>query len=565
MLSDIFTSIHLTLQQSYSEITQEDISIQLPPNQDLGDFAVPCFNFAKKLKKAPQQIAQILATLDYSDRWISRAEAVGPYLNLFLNRVNFSETLFETIQKDENYGSSGIGKNKKAMIEHTSINPNASPHVGRARNALIGDALTRLLRFLGYEVEVHYYVNDMGKQIALLVLACEGIDELKFENVLELYVQANQKAEEDPAFEQQAFQLLIQYENGDQPTIERFRRIIKICLGGQLSVLNQLGIQYDCFDYESNYLQSEESHKVVEVLNQKGALFIDENERQIVDLQKLGFKFEEGRYFVLRRANGSSMYGFRDITYTLHKLNQPVDINLTLLGEDHKLYYQQLGLILQTAGYTIPEVIHYSYIILKEGKMSTRKGTVILLDDFIKESITRAKQRAEDSERKESTEKTDKIAEIVGIGAVKFSILKVSPKSNVIFDWEEALSTQGDSATYLQYTYARINSILKKYNQTLTPFRKENLTVSENEWGPLFLLASFEEVITTTVQVKDPAHLANYVLKLARKFNTFYNACPVLQNEDENTTCFRVHLSASVMTVIAKSLYLLGIDVPEQM
>ncbi len=314
-------------------------------------------------------------------------------------------------------------------------------------------------------MEVHYYINDMGKQIALLVMQCRDRENLDFDEILDIYVAANQKAKEEPEFEQAALELLRKFEAGDSDTIEQFHRITNISIDGQLGLLSRLGIYYDSFDRESDYVHDPLLDEIIQNLDSKEVLFCDEYGRQVADLRKLGFERDEGRYFVLRRANQSSLYGYRDIAYNLYKINRAADRNIVVLGEDHKLYYKQLSTILNFVGQNPPEVVHYSYVLLKDGKMSTRQGNVVLLSDFIDEATERAQKAANEAWDSLPEEEQKSIAVKVGVGAVKFSILKINPVKNVTFDWESALSFVGDSGAYLQYTCARIMSICRKYGK----------------------------------------------------------------------------------------------------
>jgi arginyl-tRNA synthetase len=236
----------------------------------------------------------------------------------------------------------------------------------------------------------------MGRQIGLLVLECPEPEQLSFDQILDIYVKANQRAEAEPEFAARGYELLVKMEEKDPETVEKFHRITDLCLRGQLAVLERIGTSYDVFDRESDYLRDARLEQVLAALREKGAVFTDEDERVVVDLAKLGHERDEGRYFVLMRANGSSMYGCRDLSYTIHKMSLGADLNLIVLGEDHKLYAEQVALILGAAGFTTPEPIYYAYITLKEGKMSTRKGTVVLLSDFLDEAESRAAEKVEE-------------------------------------------------------------------------------------------------------------------------------------------------------------------------
>lgn len=551
----------------------DDIGFGLPPKLELGDVAVHLFQAGRKLGLSPARLAATLAKADLGPRVLA-SRAAGPYLNLRVDRAAFARDIVGAILAEgATFGSNRSGAGKTALIEHTSINPNASPHIGRARNAMIGDSLARLLRFEDYDVRVHYYVNDIGKQIGLLVLVAADREELAFDEVLRLYVEANARAETDPEFAARGFELLAKMEEGDPGTRARFRKVVDICLRGQLAVLDRLGVRYDCFDYESAYLKDPRLEPVLDALRAKGAVFTDEEQRLVVDLAPLGHPVEEGRFFVLLRANGSSMYGYRDLAYNIDKAARGADINLVVLGEDHKTYQQQIALILENAGHRTPEAVYYAYILLKESressehsKMSTRQGKVVLLSDFLDQATALAAQRVAEQCRDLPPEEQQTIAAQVAVAAVRFSVLRVSPNKNVMFDMEANLSFTGDTGPYIQYSCARINSILRKYGRELAPAPAEDFPlVTDPEWELLLKLAAFPQAVSGCLAQRTTAPVAQYALETARQFTTFYHACPVLTAETPALVQARAQLCAATRQTIANALQLLGIEVPERM
>ena len=293
--------------------------IEVPKDGALGDYAFPCFTLAKKLNKNPAEIAKELSSKIKSNL-LEKIEAKGPYLNFFINRSKLNEYILkEILLKKEKYGSTNLGKNKKFLIEHTSINPNASPHVGRARNALIGDSLVRLFKFQGYKTEVHYYVNDVGKQIAMLVLGCKG--KPSFDKLLDIYIKINKEIKSNPEKEKEVFNLLNKLEKGDKKTVKRFKEIVDICIKGQAKILSELGIKYDYFDYESKYLWNKETENILKSLEKTGKVFTDENNRKILDLKDFNLPMKTS-LLVLTRGDGTSLYGLRDIAYTIDKIKR---------------------------------------------------------------------------------------------------------------------------------------------------------------------------------------------------------------------------------------------------
>ncbi|HKP84872.1 MAG TPA: arginine--tRNA ligase [Blastocatellia bacterium] len=562
---DILTLITQALTSVFPGVPDKKIIIRQTPDPQMGDLGINVLPIAKALGEESLQVAGRAAEALRQLAYVRGAEIKGPFVNVFLYRQPLIADLCNKVREDEFYGSGKTGAGHPALIEHTSINPNASPHVGRGRNALIGDSLSRLFRFEQYDLEVHYYVNDLGKQIALLVMECRGKDNISFGDMLALYVAANERAKADPAFEQQAFDLLRRFEEHDEEVVREFLDRTGACLAGQLQVMSRLGIRYDFFDRESDFVHDPELDVIIEKLRQRGALFNDEHGREVVDLKKLGFQAQEGQYFVLRRANGSSMYGYRDIAYTLYKLRRCPESNIVVLGQDHWLYFSQLGTILQVADIKPPELVTYSHILLKEGKMSTRQGNVILLEDFLDEAIARSRERVNESCPEMDEAERAEIARRVGVGAVKFSILRVAPQSNVIFDWEQALTFEGDSAPYIQYCCTRISSILRRYGQEVGRVEDMEFAVGDEEWQLAYGLSELPNIIRSALAKRNPGILANYALDIAKSFNRFYRECPVLQADSPDQRTLRLNLCVSTYKVLFTVLDLLGIEVPERM
>lgn len=551
---------------AYPDLVAEDLDFGAPPNLEAGDVALRMFIAAKKLgMKPPKLAADVAERVEFGPEVISLTPA-GPYLNFKIDRGAVARVVLSAVLSErEGFGSNASGVGQSLLIEHTSINPNASPHVGRARNAMYGDSLVRLFRFEGYEVEVHYYVNDIGRQIGLLVLQVENIQAMGFDEVLDAYVEANARAEREPEFAEKGYELLAKMEQGDPETVQKFHDVTELCLKGQVAVLARLGISYDRFDRESKYLKDARLDEVLAALREKKAVFTDEEERLVVDLSKIGHERDEGRYFVLMRANGSSMYGFRDLAYTIDKMEKGADVNLWVLGEDHKLYSEQLGLILRAAGKEAPEPVYYAHILLKEGRMSTRQGKVVLLSEFLDEAADRALAKVESQCTDLESKEQRAIAEKVATSAVRFAILRVSPNKNVIFDWESSLSFSGDTGPYVQYSCARINSILRKYGEA-PPALLEDLPLNhDSEWMLLTKLASFPDTVASAVARRNVAPIAQFALDTARLFTAFYHDCPVLAAETEALRVGRVQLCAVTLQTLTNALGILGIEALERM
>lgn len=539
------------------ETNSDVIELEVPPNPEMGDYAFPCFILAKEWKKSPNEIAQELSKRFKGDDLVSEAKVMGPYLNFFVDKNKIAAmTIREVLRQKEKYGSSGIGKGKKIILEHTSINPNASPHVGRARNALIGDSVGRLLKFQGYKVEIHYFVNDVGKQIAMLVLGTEGRKKVTFNDLLDIYIEINRKMEQNPNLEKQVLDLLNKLEKGDKKVKGKFKKIVGTCVKGQIKIFSELGIKYDFFDYESKYLWDKKTDETLKRLEKTGKMFIDGFNRWVMDQKgyELGMKIP---VLVLTRGDGTSLYPLRDIAYNLDKLKKGE--NMVILGEDQKLYQEQIAAVLKELELRPPKVVHYSFVLLQDGKMSTRKGNLVLLEDFMKEALNKSR-----SEIKKRYNKSDeKSAKTIAYGAIKYGILKVSPEKNVVFDWQHALSFEGETAPYILYAYARISSILKR-NMKANAKADLRLLKEKEEIELIRQLSSFPETISKATSELRPHLIASHLYSLAQKFNEYYHMHQILKSEKAVKDA-RVLLISAIRQAIKNGLNLLGIGVLERM
>jgi len=535
----------------------ENIELEVPPNPEMGDYAFPCFALAKEWKKSPNEIAQELSKRFKPNDLVKGVKVIGPYLNFFVNKGEIAEkTIKEVLKQKNKYGSSNIGNNKKILLEHTSINPNASPHVGRARNALIGDSIARILKFQGYKVETHYLVNDVGKQIAMLVLGAEGKKNVGFKDLLHIYIEINRKIEEKPELEKKVLDLLNKLEKGDKKIKNKFKKIVEACVKGQIKILSELGIRYDFFDFESKYLWDKKTDETLKILEKTGKLFIDGFNRWVLDQKgyELGMKVP---VLVLTRGDGTSLYPLRDIAYNIEKLKKGE--NIVILGEDQKLYQEQIAAVLKELEIKPPKVVHYSFVLLQDGKMSTRKGNLVLLEDFMKEAVSKARE-----ELKKRYKKIDEMAaKVIAYGAVKYGILKVSPEKNVIFDWQHALSFEGETSPYIQYAYARISSILKKHKK-INLKADLKLLKEKEEIGLIKLLSNFPDLVNKATADLRPHLIAVYLYSLAQKFNEYYHIHQILKSGKEIRDA-RILLISTLRQVLKNGLNLLGIEVLEKM
>jgi arginyl-tRNA synthetase len=538
-----------------------DVIFTTPPDSSHGDIALPCFAFAKTLRKNPAMIAEELKNKLSGLEFIEKIESSNGYLNFFIKKdILFKDIITDILYLKSAYGSSKSGIGKQALVEHTSINPNASPHLGRARNALIGDFIVRLLRFEGYSVDVHYFVNDIGKQIAMLLLGAMDKKSVSFQDLLGIYIDINNKVNENPELEKEVFDLLYRLENGDAKIQSMFRKLVNICIDGQTAILGELGIKYNAFDYESDYIYSKTTNKLLDEFKKTGKLEEDAEGRLVLNQAEYNLPMK-APYLVLTRKDKTSLYPLRDIAYTIDKVKANADMNIVVLGEDQKLYFRQICSALDLLGYKSPSSVHYSFVMLSEGKMATRKGNVVLLEDFMREATSKAYLEIE----KRHGQADESTAKAIGYGAVKYAVLRASNDKSVIFDWESALSFEGDSGPYLQYSLARINSIFRNYGRALPKQVDFSVLQNNHEIDLVLELANFPAAVKTALKELSPHVIANYVYELTKKFSIFYHYNSVLNADSEKLKIARLTLITAVRQVILNCFELLGIEPVEEM
>lgn len=529
----------------------------LVPPEGKGDLAVACFGAAKEFGKKPNDLAKDMEKriMDGERVWIKECRAEGGYLNFFIDCEMLAKKTFDLIGEG-NYGK-GEEKSENILLEHTSANPTGPLHTGRGRNPIIGDTMARMLRFCGYSVKTEYYVDDAGMQIAILAWGVTNLshgNEKKWDHrLVECYREADRLRKVDERVNGEIQELLRSYERGEKDAITLFENAYTGVLDGLKETLKNLNIEMDSFVNESEFLRNGDVNRVVEKLGpyteeRDGALCIDLKNYGINDL------------LFLTRKDGTTLYATRDIAYHLNKLNR-CDIAINVLGEDHKLESREISIVLRILGSEkIPNVIFYSFVSLPEGRMSTRKGRVVYLDDLIDESVERAREEVKKRRKDLNENEIERIALAVGTGAVRYNIIKVQPQKPIKFRWEEALNFDGNSAPFLQYAHARASSILRKSGDV----RVDNLTFDGEERKLLLRIARFPSAINSYSEQRNPHMVAEYLFDMCSVFNSFYNSCPVL-NAPEGDKGKRLMLVASFAEVIKEGCGLLGIEAPEMM
>lgn len=540
----------------------DDIKLEFPPSPDLGDLAsTVSFSLAKKLKKSPNLVAEDVVSKINLPEIFNEVRAVGPYVNFFIDYDKFSKRLLENI--NENYGELSK-KDEKIILEHTSANPNGPLHIGHIRNAILGDSLKRLLKLSGRDVITQYYVNDMGRQIAMIVfgltelsLNIEDQDEDKIDHKIgKLYFKVNQKVNENKDLKENIHNLLKTYEIGDDADINSlFENTVEKCLIGVKETLNRINISHDEFVWEGQFVRNGDVDKVVNNLTSEG--FVREDKVKYLDLVDFGIEKE----LVLRRSDGTSLYSTRDLAYHMNKSKEG-DIVLDILGSDHKLAVEQISKALEILDEKIPKVIFYEFITLPEGSMSTRRGVFISVDELVDEAIKRASIEIKDRRKDLTSDEIDKIAEEIGIGAIRFFIAKLSPEKHITFKWEEALSFERGCAS-IQYAHARASNLLKKSDKNIPKLSIDNNWIpNPNEKDLIRNLAKFPQVIEDSANKKRVHNITQYCQDLANSFNKFYKSEKVIDSDLEDT---RLILVEKTKITLKNALDVLGVSAPEKM
>ncbi len=535
----------------------EEIKVKEPPNAELGDLAsTVSFQLAKDLKKPPIEITKEILKVIKTPEVFKSVEMKGPYINFFINYDIFSKMVLKSI--GENHGQFE-GKGKKIILEHTSANPNGPLHIGHIRNSIIGDSLGRVLKTGGYNVETQYYVNDMGRQIAIIVWGLLNFD-LKIEEkekvdheIGKIYFQINEKLRQDEGLKPQIDMLLKKYENGeDKKLADLFEYVVSKCLEGIKATSKRLNVSHDDYVWESKFVKDGKVKMVLDDLDK----YTEINEVLYLPLDKYGIEKE----LILTRSDGTSLYSTRDLAYHLEK-SENCDEMIDVLGSDHKLAIDQLSVALKLLGAESPEVIFYEFITLPEGSMSTRRGVFISVDDLMDEAIERAyleiKKRREDLEE----ESAMKIAEDIGIGAIRYFIARLSPEKHIVFKWDEALSFERGCAS-IQYAHARACKLLEKAGFNEEKYIENYFLSHSSEKELVKMLSRFTSVIEESVQIRRVHNIAQYAMDLAGTFNRFYKSVPVIGTEDE---ALRLLLVNKSRITILNCLQLLGIKAPESM
>ncbi len=538
--------------------------LENPPLGIDADLSFPCFSLAKQMKKSPTEIAKELSQKIKlpAKSLIKKVEASGPYLNFHADWTAIGQELLEKI--DEKYGASEIGRKEKVMIEFSEPNPNKPMHIGHARNTFLGDSLSRIMSAAGYDVlRVNYY-NDSGIHVAKTVLGYMKWGEGKAPDkkpdhfVGRFYEKYNREAAKNPELESEARELLKKIEGCEKETTALWKKVRDWCIDGFNETYRRLGIKYDIVLFESDFEKA--GREVVKRATEAGIAFKDKGGEIVAKLEPYGMP-----NCIILRSDGTALYATKDIAVAAYKFDRyQVKKSIYVVGAEQEQYLAQIFKMLELLGYENAKNMHhlkYGLVMLPEGKMSSRKGLVVLLDamaDELKEAVAGIIERSHPDIKDKET-----VSEKVGIGALKFALIKTSAEKTILFNKGEVTQFDGDTGPYVQYAYARASSILKagelkkKFDASLLKEPDEILLVKK--------ISEFPEIVEHAALSYQPHLVAVYLLELAHLFNTFYQKVPVLKADTEELKAARLKLVSGVRQVIGNGLSLLGIEALEEM
>ena len=540
--------------------------VEIPPEQKLGDLAFPCFVLAKTLRKAPPMIAAELAEKFSEDEQIAKAEAVGGYLNFFYNRSGFTKNVVsEVLKKGADYGKSDIGNGKTVLVEYSSPNIAKPFHIGHLFSTAVGNSLERIYKQLGYNTVKLNHLGDWGTQFGKLICAYKlwgddaVIEKDPINELLKIYVKFHEEAEKKPELEEEAREYFKRLEEGDSEATALWQHFRDLSLVEFKRVYDMLGVSFDSYAGESFY--SDKMPEVVELLKEKN-LLEESNGAQVVDLSELNVP-----PCIILKADGATIYATRDIaaalyrhrTYDFHK-------NIYVVGTPQALHFKQIFAVMKKAGWDwADDCVHVGFGLVKfpDKKLSTRHGDVVFLEDVLNESI----QKTLDIITENSPEMEDKedVAKKIGIGAILYAFLKNSREKDIVFSWDSMLDFEGESAPYVQYSYARGKSILRRSNEEIKDV-DFSLITSDEEYALVSQLNAFGDAVADAADKNEPFYVNRYVTNLARQFNKFYNSCPILKEDVEpEVRRARLALVSATCEVIKSALNLLGIETVESM
>lgn len=554
---------------SVGELPTDEIAanVVVPPDKTMGDYALPCFKFAKIMRKSPAIIAEELKNLYVTDDVITSVSAVNGYLNFKVNRIGLTKSTLDAISSlGAKYGSSDEGAGKTICIDYSSVNIAKPFHIGHLSTTVIGGALYRLYKFLGYNTVGINHLGDYGTQFGKLIYAykhwgsAEEVEKGGVKELTRLYVRYHKESETHPEMDDEARKYFKLIEDGDEECVALFNTFKELTLKEVGKIYKELDITFDSYAGESFY--NDKMQPVIDELKEKGLLKTSEG-AQVVDLGEYGMP-----PCIILRSDGASLYATRDLAAACYrKEHYNFDKCLYVVAYQQNLHFRQIFKVLELMGKPwAKDLVHVAYgmvsLLDENGNqvaMSTRNGTVVLLEDVLKKCHEKCLEVIE-SKNPDLADKAN-IARQVGTGAVVFGALSNSKIKDIAFSYDKILNFDGETGPYVQYTAARIKSVLRKGGE---PKNYTVAAVNEEEYDLVTVLSNFPDTVKGAVEKLEPFYITRYAIDLASTFNKFYFDCKII-GEDENVSNFRLDLCRATLTVLTNALTLLGIEVPERM
>lgn len=549
--------------------TEIEMSIEKPKGSENGDYAFPCFRLAKELHKAPQMIANdIKENIKVDENQITKIEVVGGYLNFFINKEILVEEVLNEMSEDKEYGKSTIGNGKNIVIDYSAPNIAKPFHIGHLRSTVIGAALYKIYKYLGYNVTGINHLGDYGTQFGKLIEGYKlwgneyNIEENPIDELTKIYIRINQACKEDEKVLENCRNNFKKLEDGDKYCVEIWQKFRELSLKEFQKVYDILGSKFDSWNGEAFY--SDKMPEVIEILNKTGKL-VESEGAKIIDLEDKGINTP----CIIEKSNGSSTYATRDLAAIMYRARTyDFDKALYITSYEQVLHFKQVFEVAKLLGldekYTNGlEHVAFGMVLLPTGKMSTREGTSIKLSDLLNEAISRAKAIIE--QKNPELENKDEVAKKVGVGAVIFNDLANNRVKDEIFDWDTILNFQGETGPYIQYTYVRTKSVIEKAGG-VPDISEVNSELLQDEYSIklLKLIYDFEDVLVQVTDKNEPSILSRYLIDVAKAYSNFYNENKII-NDDKNLQNARVYLTYSAGIILKTGAGLLGIEMPDKM
>ncbi len=534
--------------------------LEKPKDETMGDIAFPCFTLSKTLRKAPNMIASELKDKIGTDDVIEKVCQVGGYLNFFLSRKGFAKSLIGEIDAaGEDYGKSSEGEGKTVIVEFSSPNIAKPFHIGHLFSTAVGNSLSKIYAFLGYNVERINHLGDWGTQFGKLICAYKkwgNEEEVKKSPMAELtriYVKFHTEAEADPSLEDEARAEFHKLEEGDKENTKLWSWFREESLKEFMRVYDRMDVGFDSFNGEAFY--SDKMDSVVSELTEKNLLKLSDGAKIV--------EFPDMPPAIILKQDGSTIYATRDLAAAIYRANTyHFYKNIYVVGIPQSLHFKQIFAILDMMGKPYAaDCVHVGFGTVKfaSGAMSTRTGNVVLLETVISEAV---KKTAEIMKANGNEGEASDTAEKIGIGAIFYTFLKNSREKDIIFDWDDILDFNGESGPYVQYSYARGRSVLRK--EAPNGEISFDYDITDEEYTLLKLLSEFSDNVRAAMAKNEPFYITRYVTAVSKAFNKFYNTAPILKAED-NVKNARLKITEATCTVIKNALALLGIKTVERM